>query len=105
LPAAPLPVVAAAASVDKSILEDEGNVGSRMLLNMGYQKGQGLGKDGTGIVEPVRAKGAQLAADKGGVGAAGNGGGGMFPRGGTEAYETAEARAAVARARYEASLS
>jgi hypothetical protein len=96
--------VVVAASVDKSILEDEGNLGSRMLLNMGYKKGEGLGKDGTGIVEPVRAKGAQLAADKAGVG--GGGGGAVLPRGGgAEAYDSAEARAAVARARYEASSS
>lgn len=100
-------MAAAAASVDKSILEDEGNLGSRMLLGMGYRIGEGLGKDGAGIVEPVRAAGAQAAADKGGVGARGGAGGAppLFLPGarGREVYESAEMRAAMARARYEAS--
>lgn len=72
-----------------------------MLLEMGYQKGQGLGRDGSGIVEPVRA--THMGADRVGVGAARPSGGGMLPHGGREAYESAEARAAVVRARYEAS--
>ncbi|XP_024386380.1 SUPPRESSOR OF ABI3-5 isoform X3 [Physcomitrium patens] len=37
---------------------DASNVGNRMLRNMGWQEGSGLGKEGTGIVEPVLAQGA-----------------------------------------------
>nr|GME01514.1 SUPPRESSOR OF ABI3-5 isoform X1 [Ipomoea batatas] len=35
---------------------DESNVGNRMLRNMGWQEGLGLGKDGSGMVEPVQAQ-------------------------------------------------
>ncbi|KAH7445957.1 hypothetical protein KP509_01G030500 [Ceratopteris richardii] len=34
---------------------DEKNVGNRMLRSMGWHEGSGLGKDGSGIVEPVQA--------------------------------------------------
>lgn len=37
---------------------DASNVGNRMLRNMGWQEGSGLGKERTGIVEPLLAKGA-----------------------------------------------
>ncbi|XP_047306452.1 SUPPRESSOR OF ABI3-5-like isoform X2 [Impatiens glandulifera] len=40
-------------TADKAI--DESNVGNRMLRNMGWQEGLGLGKDGSGMVEPVQA--------------------------------------------------
>ncbi|XP_077237174.1 suppressor of abi3-5 isoform X2 [Tasmannia lanceolata] len=48
---------------DKAI--DENNVGNRMLRNMGWQEGLGLGKDGSGIIEPVQAKGME---DRAGLG-------------------------------------
>ncbi|XP_057545373.1 SUPPRESSOR OF ABI3-5 isoform X2 [Amaranthus tricolor] len=35
---------------------DESNVGNRMLRNMGWTEGLGLGKDGSGMVEPVQAQ-------------------------------------------------
>ncbi|KAL5745298.1 hypothetical protein ACOSP7_026444 [Xanthoceras sorbifolium] len=41
-------------TADKAI--DENNVGNRMLRNMGWQEGSGLGKDGSGMIEPVQAQ-------------------------------------------------
>ncbi|KAL5990213.1 hypothetical protein ACLOJK_011110 [Asimina triloba] len=41
-------------TADRAI--DENNVGNRMLRNMGWQEGLGLGKDGSGIIEPVQAQ-------------------------------------------------
>ncbi|GMH09254.1 hypothetical protein Nepgr_011095 [Nepenthes gracilis] len=35
---------------------DESNVGNRMLRNMGWHEGSGLGKDRSGMVEPVQAQ-------------------------------------------------
>ncbi|XP_068635162.1 SUPPRESSOR OF ABI3-5-like [Aristolochia californica] len=48
---------------DKAI--DESNVGNRMLRNMGWQEGLGLGKDGSGITAPVVA---QAVEDRAGLG-------------------------------------
>ncbi|CEI94246.1 hypothetical protein RMCBS344292_08460 [Rhizopus microsporus] len=42
------------ASMDKPISED--NKGAQMLLNMGWRKGEGLGKNRSGIVDPVKAQ-------------------------------------------------
>lgn len=39
------------ASVENTIAES--NLGRKMLSKMGWKEGQGLGKDETGIVEPV----------------------------------------------------
>ncbi|XP_038988821.1 SUPPRESSOR OF ABI3-5-like isoform X2 [Phoenix dactylifera] len=44
---------------------DEKNVGNRMLRSMGWQEGLGLGKDGSGIKEPVQAK---VVDDRSGLG-------------------------------------
>ncbi|CAI9089686.1 OLC1v1024305C1 [Oldenlandia corymbosa var. corymbosa] len=41
-------------TADRAI--DEKNVGNRMLRSMGWNEGSGLGKDGSGIVEPVLAQ-------------------------------------------------
>ncbi|KAJ3675286.1 hypothetical protein LUZ60_004328 [Juncus effusus] len=50
-------------SADRAL--DESNVGNRILRNMGWQEGLGLGKDGRGITEPVQAK---VAGDRSGLG-------------------------------------
>ncbi|KAI8061810.1 uncharacterized protein B0P05DRAFT_556710 [Gilbertella persicaria] len=34
----------------------ENNKGARMLLQMGWKKGEGLGKHGTGILDPIKAE-------------------------------------------------
>ncbi|KAI3494778.1 hypothetical protein L1887_40389 [Cichorium endivia] len=44
---------------------DESNVGNRMLRNMGWQEGLGLGKDGSGMVEPVQAQATEKRAGLG----------------------------------------
>ncbi|XP_057976476.1 SUPPRESSOR OF ABI3-5 isoform X2 [Malania oleifera] len=41
-------------TADKAI--DESNVGNRMLRSMGWHEGLGLGKDGSGMTEPVQAQ-------------------------------------------------
>ncbi|KAH8554378.1 hypothetical protein BGW37DRAFT_484601 [Umbelopsis sp. PMI_123] len=46
------PIEAASVSSPMS----ESNVGARMLKNMGWKSGEGLGKEGTGIVAPVMAE-------------------------------------------------
>ncbi|KAJ2958010.1 hypothetical protein NQZ79_g6360 [Umbelopsis isabellina] len=59
------PVEAASVSNPMS----ESNVGARMLKSMGWKSGEGLGKEGTGIVAPVTAesyvKGAGLGTSGG----------------------------------------
>ncbi|OIV93704.1 hypothetical protein TanjilG_16555 [Lupinus angustifolius] len=50
-------------TADKAI--DENNVGNRMLRNMGWQEGLGLGKDGSGMVEPVQAQAMENRAGLG----------------------------------------
>jgi RNA-binding protein 5/10 len=44
---------------------DESNVGNRMLRNMGWHEGSGLGKDGSGMKEPVQAQGFERRAGLG----------------------------------------
>ncbi|KAA8524815.1 hypothetical protein F0562_011238 [Nyssa sinensis] len=50
-------------TTDKAI--DENNVGNRMLRNMGWQEGSGLGKDGSGMIEPVQAQAMENRAGLG----------------------------------------
>ncbi|KAJ8753382.1 hypothetical protein K2173_019781 [Erythroxylum novogranatense] len=50
-------------TADKAI--DESNVGNRMLRNMGWQEGLGLGKDGSGMIQPVQAQGMERRAGLG----------------------------------------
>ncbi|KAF8091155.1 hypothetical protein N665_0452s0024 [Sinapis alba] len=44
---------------------DESNVGNRMLRNMGWHEGSGLGRDGSGMKEPVQAQGVDRRAGLG----------------------------------------
>ncbi|XP_028051973.1 SUPPRESSOR OF ABI3-5-like [Camellia sinensis] len=50
-------------AADKAI--DENNLGNRMLCNMGWQEGWGLGKDESGMVEPVQAQAMEKRAGLG----------------------------------------
>ncbi|PWZ14736.1 hypothetical protein Zm00014a_025159 [Zea mays] len=50
-------------TADRAI--DESNVGNRILRNMGWQEGLGLGKDASGIKEPVQAKSVDARAGLG----------------------------------------
>ncbi|KAK4423624.1 suppressor of abi3-5, partial [Sesamum alatum] len=50
-------------TADRAI--DENNVGNRMLRNMGWHEGSGLGKDGSGMVEPVQAQAIETRAGLG----------------------------------------
>ncbi|PON32040.1 Splicing factor, SPF [Parasponia andersonii] len=44
---------------------DENNVGNRMLRSMGWHEGLGLGKDGSGMIEPVQAQAVESRAGLG----------------------------------------
>ncbi|KAM7461791.1 hypothetical protein LguiA_029912 [Lonicera macranthoides] len=44
---------------------DESNVGNRMLRNMGWQEGLGLGREGSGMVEPVQVQAIEKRAGLG----------------------------------------
>ncbi|XP_015583178.1 SUPPRESSOR OF ABI3-5 isoform X2 [Ricinus communis] len=50
-------------TADKAI--DESNVGNRMLRSMGWHEGLGLGKDGSGMIEPVQAQATEKRAGLG----------------------------------------
>ncbi|KAH6762981.1 suppressor of abi3-5 [Perilla frutescens var. hirtella] len=50
-------------TADRAI--DESNVGNRMLRSMGWHEGSGLGKDGSGMIEPVQAKASETRAGLG----------------------------------------
>ncbi|MCL7042501.1 hypothetical protein MKW94_004480 [Papaver nudicaule] len=50
-------------TTDKAI--SNSNKGNRMLRSMGWQEGLGLGKDGSGITEPVQAEGMERRAGLG----------------------------------------
>ncbi|KAM5551275.1 SUPPRESSOR OF ABI3-5 [Rosa sericea] len=50
-------------TADKAI--DESNVGNKMLRSMGWHEGLGLGRDGSGMVEPVQAQSVERRAGLG----------------------------------------
>ena len=85
----------------------EDNIGNRLLKSMGWKEGEGLGKDGAGIKDPIQASGYSRGVGIGaGVvgpnpgGASSHGGGGGRKGGG--GYQALSAKE-VARRRYEQS--
>ncbi|CAK4243745.1 unnamed protein product [Aphanomyces euteiches] len=62
----PPPVPVEVARVDKP-LDDQSNIGGKMLKMMGWKSGEGLGKSGTGITAPVAAVG-KSSGDTSGLG-------------------------------------
>ena len=64
---APLPPGMSAEQAAK-VYEDEDNVGNVMLRKMGWEENRGLGKDGSGIHNPVSLEGSKIGNDKSGVG-------------------------------------
>lgn len=64
---APLPPGMTAEQAAK-VYEDEDNVGNVMLRKMGWEENRGLGKDGSGIHNPVSLEGSKIGNDKSGVG-------------------------------------
>jgi len=69
------------------------NVGARMLQSMGWKEGEGLGKDGKGIVDPVQAEAYSRGA---GLGSSG----GPLPMESMIGTSYKAAAKAMARARY-----
>jgi len=55
-----------------TVAEDVSNPGNQLLRRFGWQEGKGLGKDGSGMQDPVELKGAQRDADKLGIGVKGS---------------------------------
>lgn len=71
----------------------EDNIGNRLLQQMGWSKGEGLGRHGTGIVDPVKA---QMYAQGAGLGSG-------SVMGGVEAGDsTKDIARKIARARFQA---
>jgi RNA-binding protein 5/10 len=50
------------------VYEDESNPGNQMLRKMGWQEGDGLGKDKDGHRDPIALEGTRTATDKSGIG-------------------------------------
>ena len=51
-----------------SVSADLSNPGNQLLRRFGWEEGKGLGKDGTGVKDPVGVTGAQKDSDKLGIG-------------------------------------
>ncbi|CAB3407478.1 unnamed protein product [Caenorhabditis bovis] len=66
---------------------DNSNIGNRLLKNMGWKEGEGVGKNGQGIVNPIQAERFVLGA---GLGSAGS-----KIRGGVEASHKEKTKAAL----------
>ncbi|KAG0048262.1 hypothetical protein BGZ83_006769 [Gryganskiella cystojenkinii] len=83
----------------------EDNIGNRLLKSMGWKEGQGLGKDGGGIRDPIQASGYSRGVGIGaGVVGPGGSSGSSDRRGGTGGggYQALSAKE-LARRRYEQS--
>lgn len=55
-------------STAPKLSEDDTNTGNQLLRKLGWQDGKGLGKDGSGIKDPIGLKGAQGDSSKTGLG-------------------------------------
>ena len=80
-----------------TVAEDTTNPGNQLLRRFGWQEGKGLGKDGSGMQDPVELKGVQRDADKLGVGVKGSSIPPLDYGDGPNAYKESLLRAARAR--------
>ena len=60
----------AAVGLDERMITED-NVGHKLLRELGWKEGGGLGREGAGIVEPIREAGKKDKSDTTGIGVGG----------------------------------
>ena len=60
----------AAVGLDERVITED-NVGHKLLRELGWKEGGGLGREGAGIVEPIREAGKKDKSDTTGIGVGG----------------------------------